>query len=148
MSEDSLYYLTVADLRVIADDAVGTFVLRDPGLLASAAARPQTTVFGTDAYPTIWEKAAALLHSIASNHPLVDGNKRLSLASAVIFLARNGIDVDALDDDLAYDMMIDVDSGTLTEVADIAERLISALGVATNAITNSQRRPESSQLQE
>ncbi len=139
MSEDSVYYLTVADLRVIADDAVGAFALRDPGLLASAAARPQTTVFGTDAYPTIWEKAAALLHSIASNRPLVDGNKRLSLTSAVIFLARNGIDVDALDDDLAYDMMIDVASGALTEVADIAERLISALGVATDAITNSQR---------
>jgi death-on-curing protein len=135
MSEDSLYYLTIADLRIIAADAVGTFALRDPGLLASAAARPRTTVFGTDAYPTIWEKAAALLHSIASNHPLVDGNKRLALASAVIFLARNGIDVDDLDDDLAYDMMIAVASGALSEVADIAEQLISALGITTDAIT-------------
>ncbi|WP_245718098.1 type II toxin-antitoxin system death-on-curing family toxin [Nocardia miyunensis] len=129
MSEESIYYLTVADLRAIAADAVGSFALRDPGLLASASARPQTTVFGTDAYPTIWEKAAALLHSVAANHPLIDGNKRLAIASATIFLARNGIDVAALDEDLAYDMMIEVATGKLTEVPDIADRLVAVMGL-------------------
>ncbi|MFI5780139.1 type II toxin-antitoxin system death-on-curing family toxin [Nocardia sp. NPDC051570] len=127
MTEPAVYYLTVTDLRVIAIDAVGNVVLRDPGLLASAAARPQATVFGMDAYPTIWEKAAALLHSIASNHPLIDGNKRLAIAAAIVFLARNGIDVDTLDEDLAYDLMIEVAKGELREVAEIAARLVSVL---------------------
>ena len=48
--------------------------VRDVGLLGSAAARPQTTVFGEDAYPDIWLKAAALLQSVLKNHALVDGN--------------------------------------------------------------------------
>ena len=51
--------------------------IRDIGLLGSAVARPQTTAFGEEAYPDIWTKAAALLHSIVSNHALVDGNKRM-----------------------------------------------------------------------
>jgi hypothetical protein len=67
------------------DDVLGLAVtlfgdplpVRDIGLLGSAAARPQTTAFGDDAYPDIWTKAAALLHSIVKNHALVDGNKRL-----------------------------------------------------------------------
>lgn len=51
--------------------------IRDIGLLGSAVARPQTTVFGQDAYPDLWSKAAALLQSIVNNHALIDGNKRL-----------------------------------------------------------------------
>ncbi|MET7772835.1 type II toxin-antitoxin system death-on-curing family toxin [Nocardia sp. NPDC005366] len=116
----------MADLRAIAHDAAGDYALRDPGLLASAAARPQATIFGADAYPTLWEKAAALLHSIAGNHPLVDGNKRLAIVAAIVFLARNGIDVDHLDEDRAYDLMIAVAKSELCEVADIAAGLIGA----------------------
>ncbi|MBF5001168.1 type II toxin-antitoxin system death-on-curing family toxin [Nocardia sp. BSTN01] len=128
MTEPSIYYLTMADLRAIGGDAVGPFSLRDPGLLASAIARPQATIFGADAYPTIWEKASALLHSIAGNHPLIDGNKRLAVSAAVVFLARNGIDVDRLDEDHTYDLMIEVAKGQLVEIADIAARLVAALG--------------------
>ncbi|WP_405180574.1 type II toxin-antitoxin system death-on-curing family toxin [Nocardia sp. NBC_01377] len=124
MTEPSVYYLTMADLRAIASDAAGDYALRDPGLLASAAARSQATVFGADAYPTLWEKAAALLHSIASNHPLIDGNKRLAIVAAVVFLARNGIDVDHLNEDRAYDLMIAVAKSESAEVADIASALI------------------------
>ncbi|WP_109529888.1 MULTISPECIES: type II toxin-antitoxin system death-on-curing family toxin [Nocardia] len=100
------------------------YALRAPGFPASAAARSQATVFGADAYPTLWEKAAALLHSIASNHPLIDGNKRLAIVAAVVFLARNGIDVDHLNEDRAYDLMIAVAKSELVEVADIATALI------------------------
>ncbi|MEU6564515.1 type II toxin-antitoxin system death-on-curing family toxin [Nocardia nova] len=128
MTDPSIYYLTMADLRVIAADAVGSYAVRDPGLLASAAARPQATVFGADAYPTIWEKAAALLHSIASNHPLIDGNKRLAISAAIVFLARNRIDVDRLDEDRTFDLMIEVAKGQLVEIADIAAQLAVALG--------------------
>ncbi|MFD3707299.1 type II toxin-antitoxin system death-on-curing family toxin [Nocardia sp. NPDC058658] len=127
MSEAEIYYLTVADLRAIAEDVAGQYVVRDAGLLASAAARPATTVFGTDAYPGIWEKSAALLHSIAANHPLVDGNKRLAIVGAIVFLARNGIDTTSLDEDLAYDLMIDVASGAVVDVPEIASRLATAL---------------------
>lgn len=127
MTAAEIYYLADADLRAIADDVTGQHTVRDAGLLASAAARPQATVFGADAYPTLWEKSAALLHSIAANYPLVDGNKRLAIAAAIIFLARNGIDTTALDEDLAYDLMIDVASGKIDDVSTIAARLIAVL---------------------
>ncbi|MEV4154158.1 type II toxin-antitoxin system death-on-curing family toxin [Nocardia salmonicida] len=127
MSEAEIYYLTVADLRAIAEDVAGPYVVRDAGLLASAAARAATTVFGTDAYPGIWEKSAALLHSIAANHPLVDGNKRLAIAGAIVFLAYNGIDTSSLDEDLTYNLMIDVASGAVVDIPEIASRLATAL---------------------
>jgi death-on-curing protein len=79
VTRPSPYYLTVADLHVIAGNVIENYLVRDHGLLASAAARPQTTVFGKDAYPTLLHKAAALLQSIAGNHPLIDGNKRLAI---------------------------------------------------------------------
>jgi death-on-curing protein len=67
-----------ADLVDLAERLFGpTPPIRDVGLLGSAAARPRTTVFGADAYPDLWTKAAALLDSIVNNHALVDGNKRL-----------------------------------------------------------------------
>ena len=75
--------------------------LRDVGLLNAAAARPQTTVFGADAYATIWDKAAALLDSIVNNHPLIDGNKRLGWTACAVFLELNGASVvDASNDDV------------------------------------------------
>ena len=128
MRADEVYYLTVADVYAVAKDVAGTFVVREAGLLASAVARPGTVVFGLEAYPTLWEKAAALLHSLTSNHPLVDGNKRLGIACAAVFLARNGVDIDGLDEEAAYDLMIDVARGALDEVPKIAERLAEALG--------------------
>jgi death on curing protein len=84
-------YLTTEDLLEIAVAVVGEeVVVRDPGLLASAAARPQSSAFGEDAYPTFAGQAAALMHSLARNHPLVDGNERLSWAATRIFCLLNG----------------------------------------------------------
>ncbi|NKY55872.1 type II toxin-antitoxin system death-on-curing family toxin [Nocardia flavorosea] len=128
MTAAQIYYLTAADLRAIAGDVAGGYIVRDPGLLESATARPQATVFGADAYPSLWDKAAALLHSIAKNHPLIDGNKRLAITAGAIFLARNGVDIDGLNDDLAYDLTIAVATGELDEVTDIAEQLRKAIG--------------------
>ncbi len=65
----------------------------DYGLLESALARPQASVFGEDAYPTIFEKAAALLESLARNHALADGNKRCAWMGTVLFLGLNGVAV-------------------------------------------------------
>ena len=86
-------YLTLDDLLEIAAGVLGEVQLRDLGLLASAAARPATTAFGEDAYPTFAEKAAALMHSLARNHPLVDGNKRLAWSATRAFCLLNGYDI-------------------------------------------------------
>ena len=81
-------YLTFDDILRQVDRS--GFGVRDPGLLASAVARPGTTVFGEDAYPSIWLKAAALCQSIDNNQALVDGNKRLAWLSTKVLLAING----------------------------------------------------------
>lgn len=83
-------HLTLDDLLFIASQARGQTHVRDYGLLESALARPSATVFGSDAYPSLYTKAAALLHSLASNHALVDGNKRLAWAACAVFLGING----------------------------------------------------------
>jgi death on curing protein len=68
-------YLDIEDLLHIAERTIGNVEVRDLGLLESAAARPQASAFGEDAYPLGLEKATALIHSIARNRALVDGNK-------------------------------------------------------------------------
>jgi death-on-curing protein len=96
--------------------------IRDYGLIESAAARPQATAFGGDAYPDLDAKAAALLHSLARNHALVDGNKRLALAAVIAFYGVDGYRL-TLTNDEAYDLVIDVAAGNLDSVDDIAARL-------------------------
>jgi death on curing protein len=96
--------------------------IRDIGLLGSAVARPQTIAFGEDAYPDIWTKAAALLHSIVKNHALVDGNKRLGWLATAVFLEINGIEISGASNDDVYDLVIDVAAGQ-PSVDTIAERL-------------------------
>jgi death on curing protein len=81
--------------------ALGAGPVRDLGLLDSACARPRSTAFGADAYTTLEAKAAALLHSLARNQALVDGNKRLAWLAAVVFLDINGSAVE-LDDEDAF----------------------------------------------
>jgi death-on-curing protein len=90
-------YLTFEDLLAAADAALAPVqpAIRDMGLLQSALARPQTTVFGDDAYPDLYTKAAALMESLARNHALIDGNKRLAWVATRLFLAMNGADVRA-----------------------------------------------------
>lgn len=94
------------------------FHVRDAGLLASALARPATTVFSADAYATLELKAATLLESVARNHPLVDGNKRLAWTLTVLFLWINGMRHDA-DTDTAFALVLGVARGE-TEIADAA----------------------------
>jgi death-on-curing protein len=92
-------FLTVEDLLEIAAGVLDEVAVRDAGLLAAAAARPRTTVFGKDAYPAFEDKAAALLHSLVRNHALVDGNKRLAWAAARVFHLLNGRDLTYTVDD-------------------------------------------------
>ena len=119
MSKDApIDYLSLDDLLEIAEGVLGEVLVRDAGLLASAAARPATTVFGTEAYPQFTEKAAALMHSLARNHALVDGNKRLAWAATRAFCLLNGRDIRySLDD--AEQFVLGVASGELdrTQIA-------------------------------
>jgi death-on-curing protein len=99
-------YLDLEDLlHIIEQEAIGP--VRDLGLLDSAAARPRSSAFGVDAYPTLAEKAAALLDSVVGNHSLVDGNKRLGWLATVAFLWINGRLLLAPEDD-AYELVIGV----------------------------------------
>jgi len=104
-------HLTVEDLLSIAEEALGVPAVRDIGLLDSAAHRPQASAFGKDAYSTIDEKAAALLDAVPRNHALVDGNKRLAWAAAVVFYDLNGFDLDPPTVDEAVDLVIAVAAG-------------------------------------
>ncbi|MCU1496095.1 MAG: death-on-curing family protein [Acidimicrobiales bacterium] len=99
--------------------------IRDVGLLGSAVARPQTTVGGADAYPTIWLKAAALLQSVVGNHALIDGNKRLGWLATAVFLELNGASVATAANDDVYDLVLDVASSspTVDSIAEALERL-------------------------
>ena len=112
------------DLLHIARRTLGQFEVRDIGLLESAAARPRSTAFGEDAYPSVHGRAAALLHSIARNHPLVDGNERLSLAATIAFYGLNGLQL-TLSNDEAYELVMAIASGELDDVGPIAGRLRS-----------------------
>jgi death on curing protein len=100
---------------------LGVGPVRDLGLLDSAMARPKSSAFGVDAYPSIAIKAAAMLHSLASNHPLVDGNKRLAWLATVVFLDVNGLEP-KISDDEAFDVVWEVASGE-SDLAVISARL-------------------------
>lgn len=116
-------FLDLDDLLDVARAAVGTNVaVRDYGLLESALSRPRATVFGQDAYPELHLKAAALLQSLARNHALIDGNKRLAWTACLTFLAINGQWIRAAEDD-RFEFAIAVATGALTDLDRIAGQL-------------------------
>ena len=118
-------YLTTEDLLAIADAAMGgQALIRDVGLIDSAAHRPMATAFGQDAYADLHAKAAALLHSVLRNHPLVDGNKRLAWVTCRTFLAINDADF-APDEDAAVEFVLKVAAGDINDLAQIAATLKS-----------------------
>jgi death-on-curing protein len=104
-------YLSLEDLLDLVN-ALGAGPVRDLGLLDSACHRPPASFFGQEAYPTLAGKAAALMHSLAGNHALVDGNKRLALLAAVVFLRINGWVLDLTDDE-AFGLTMSVAAGKL-----------------------------------
>ncbi|ALC29662.1 type II toxin-antitoxin system death-on-curing family toxin [Streptomyces bacillaris] len=120
----SCVYLSSEDILVIAEHACDDMqiVVRDAGLLESAAHRPSAAMFGEEAYPDLIDKAAALLQSLAVNHPLFDGNKRTAWLSCVTFLAMNGVDLRP-DIDAAERLVIDVATGETDEIKVISQGL-------------------------
>jgi death-on-curing protein len=118
VTNEHIDYPSVEDLLEIAAGIIDKVALRDAGLLAAAAGRPQVTVFGDDAYPTFEDKAAALLHSLVRNHALVDGNKRLAWAATRVFCLLNGRDL-AYTVDEAETLMLAAAAGDM-DVPEIA----------------------------
>ena len=116
-----MIYLTLPELLYIAERALRTEpAVRDYGLLESALARPRATAFGSEAYRGLDAKAA-LLHSLARNHALADGD-RLTLAALVAFYGVNGRRL-TLTNDEAYELVMNVAAGHLESVDDIAASL-------------------------
>lgn len=115
-------YLNVKRVLAIHDQLVkrfgGSLGLRDLGLLESAVARPQASFGGEDLYPTIFDKAAALMHSLLKNHPFVDGNKRTALASTGIFLKVNGYNlINSHEKELEFALKVENESMNFEEIA-------------------------------
>ena len=125
---DPIEYLDVDDLVALAVALFGEPPpIRDLGLLAAAAARPQASAFGDDAYPDLLTKAAALLHSVVKNHPLVDGNKRLGWMACGVFLDINGTDPTVASNDDVYDLVMHVAAHQI-DVDELAHRLRTIIG--------------------
>ena len=114
-------YLELADILKLGQEIISDFRIRDLGLLESAVARPRTSVFGEDAYQTFPDKVAALMHSIARNHALIDGNKRLAWSAARLFCLMNDVDL-KMNRDRAYELVVAVASGQI-ELAELSASL-------------------------
>jgi death-on-curing protein len=113
-------YLTLEDLLFLVRQ-LGAGPVRDVGLLDSACHRPQAGLLGQEAYPTLAAKASAFMHSLAGNHALVDGNKRLAWLATADFLWINGYLLDMTDDE-AFDLTMSVAAGQL-DAGGIEKRL-------------------------
>ncbi len=114
-------YLSLEDLLTLAGD-LGVGPVRDLGLLAAAAHRPQVVLYGEAAYPDVDTKSAVLLDSVVRNHALVDGNKRLGWLATVVFYGLNDITLIA-PDDAAYELVMAVARSEPT-----VETIAAALG--------------------
>lgn len=121
-------FLTYAEILLIHQNQItlygGDPGLRDSGLLSSALAMPESSFGGNYLHETIFDKAAAYLFHLCQNHAFLDGNKRVGLASALVFLDLNGITIRDADNEL-YDLVIRVTSGIdkKNEIAKVFERL-------------------------
>lgn len=105
-------YLSARDLAGLIPDAVA----RDWGLLELAAARPASGFGEVEAFPTLWEKAAALFHGVLHLHPFIDGNKRTAWLGAAVFLALNDHWLEAPADE-AYGFVV----GTVEHHAEVLD---------------------------
>ena len=115
-------FLSTQQILAIHDRLIvrfgGSHGVRDIGLVESAVGRPQATFGGDYLYPTIFDKAAALLQSLLKNHPFVDGNKRTALSSAGIFLEENGYSLQNMGkEELEFALKVENETLSLEEIA-------------------------------
>jgi death-on-curing protein len=93
-------YLTAGEVMLVNEQEVGPDLLADFGLLEAAVLRPQQSVFGSDAYPDMHTKAAAMMHSLIRNHAFIDGNKRTGVLATILFYNLNGYTIETIQEDL------------------------------------------------
>ena len=115
-------FLTLEQVLLIHEDMIdrygGSSGIRDIGLLESAVFRPQSSFGGEDLYPTRFDKAAALIHSLLKNHAFLDGNKRTATASMLIFLELNDLELDVKQDQLVdFAMKVENEDFSLEDIA-------------------------------
>jgi death-on-curing protein len=117
------YFLTLSEVLLILQDQIrrygGKYGIRDIGLLSSAIAMPQSTFEGKYLHKNIYEQAAAYAFHICQNHPFLDGNKRTALATALVFLDINGIEIEDPDEEL-YEVIMNTAKG-IYKKKDIAQ---------------------------
>lgn len=120
----SIRYLSAEDIVAIGRATIGDhLIVRDHGLVASAAARPATTTFGVDPYPTVLDKAAALLHSLTASRPFMDGNKRTAFVATDVFLKLNGMMFDPAAENDLFALMIGIATHDVDDVAAIVKMI-------------------------
>jgi death-on-curing protein len=102
--------------RHLLEQSGGLAGIRDFGALESALAQPKMTFEGEDLYPTLIDKAVALVYSLINNHPFVDGNKRIGHAAMEIFLVLNGFEIEASVDEQEQ-IIVGVASGNVKREA-------------------------------
>ena len=130
MTAGGIYYPTLVEAIAFNEAFIGRRGVRDVGLLESALMRPASSAFGQDAYPDLWSKAAALMHSVIRNHPFMDANKRTSVNLALAFLARNGVDVYRADPEALIELAVGIANDKI-DVPEIAVGLRRALADVT-----------------
>jgi death-on-curing protein len=115
-------FLTMGEVLLILQDQIrrygGTYGVRDPDLLSSALAMPSATFEGKYLSKDLYEHAAAYTFHIYQNHPFIDGNSRTAMATALVFLALRGIELEDPKEEL-YELMMNV-SGKGKAKSDIA----------------------------
>jgi death-on-curing protein len=117
-----IFYLSASDLYNLNDEVTGGHThVRDVHLLHSAAARPALTLFGEEQFPSLTDKAAALLHSLAYHHLFADGNKRTALRAVTLFLQVNGYTL-TWDNTTEYEFILEIAQGKY-DAAQVAARL-------------------------
>lgn len=124
MNVDDIVFLDVDDVIELHASQLELFGggagLRDQGLLESAVAQPQASFGGQLAHDGLFAMAAAYLFHLVSNHPFVDGNKRIGLLAALVFLDLNGVSI-AHPTEALYELTMDVAEGRIDKVAVAAE---------------------------
>ena len=126
-------FLSLSEVLTILRDQIarygGDFGVRDLGLVSSAIAVPQASFEGKRLHADLYEMAAAYAFHLCQNHPFVDGNKRVALVSALVFLDLNGITVSDPDDRL-YPLMMSVATGVAQkpEIAAVFKELATTRG--------------------
>ncbi len=116
-------YLTIEDILVVADDHVGNYEILKEGQLQYLVEAVAATFGGIDLYPTLFQKAAVYAHHIISGHIFLDGNKRIGMHSAILFLRLNECSLKDNIVESIIELGLKIADGSITDIDAIAEHI-------------------------